>query len=152
MWHIINHWTLDVLHSSSNFHTSMHLTEHLSLITSIMVAVGGNQRTNVTWKKVLPLTHAALHSSLAHLEPLATSLCTLSKLHFFLRTPVFLPLELSASTSSSGLISPHWLMSILYSTLLVQAGALLQNWVADSLEGTIDIRLSTITLTPPLRS
>ena len=89
MWHIINHWTLDVLHSSSNFHTSMHLTEHLSLITSIMVAVGGNQRTNVTWKKVLPLTHAALYSSLAHLEPLATSLCTLSKLHFFQPYPSF---------------------------------------------------------------
>lgn len=58
-------------------HTRMHLTEHLSLITSIMVVVEGNGRRNVTWRKVLPLTHTAPRRSLALSRTMSTRLFSL---------------------------------------------------------------------------
>lgn len=108
IWHIINHWTLDVLHSNSNFHTSMHLTEHLSLITSIMVAVGGNQQINVTWKgfAINPCSPPSFYcTTLNHAPPVSLHsvrtefLSTLPQLSFLL---TFLPF----------LLPPGWFLPI----------------------------------------
>lgn len=66
---------------------------------------GGNQQTNVTWRKVLPLTHTAPHRSVAWSWTLSTSFLILCPDWISSHdTRLFLNFDFSTSTSSASFL------------------------------------------------